>query len=522
MDALLPSDPKKIGSFTLVARLGSGGMGVVYLAKRGVQRVALKVLNRESEAEPSARERFIREAQSLEKVDSPRISRLVDWSGADDEQWLAMEFINGPNLRELVVSDGPFALEEWTNLAGGLLEALKELHAKQIIHRDIKPSNIVISDRGPVVIDLGISQMIDATRLTRTGGVEGSPAWLAPEQLESEEYGIESDVFSLGSVLVFAGRGSSPWGNDETLTVPVVFSRILNDDPLLDGLLPTQLQLLSRMLVKSPRERASAVELLDELNRTVTAEGVGPVGAGPSKRESNSKVPEGPLHLGRELVHRSTGTRKLPERVGSEDLQKTEYLAESRRTLPAGQNPKVVAEAPASERSDSRRKVGSLAFVAAALAIVGGSGLYLTSEPSNIVTVKTLSLEWTGGDLYQSYSPDGLLQDHYIISGETLTRSSCLSREVVLDYEGRRIQPTLQVFQELGNSDYQWLPISSATYGELECPDGFESVIVSSDSNLYSEWSSDQCTQIRYLEPDSGDFPEREENWCVLRTNPRP
>lgn len=517
MEALLPSDPEKVGSFTLVNRLGSGGMGVVYLAKRGLELVALKVPNSAFVFDSSARERFSREAESLQQVESPRISRLVDWSGSAKEQWLAMEFINGPNLRELVTANGPFTFDEWLPLARGLLEALSEFHSKQIIHRDIKPGNIVISERGPVVIDLGISQMIDATRLTRTGGVEGSPAWLAPEQLESEKYGVESDVFSLGSVLVFAGRGSSPWGNDETLTVPVVFSRILNQEPILDDLNQEQVAILSKMLIKNPKNRATAGDLLkeiDQLEPPKSNEGrrLGPGEFGSGRNGQKESVEASSL-LGRNTV----GTKRLPRLPAKGDLEKTERLAPETIAPERAREPKLPAHVGKDGRLSNRRKnfAKVLTSGASLLALVGAGGLLLTEEPEESVSIRTLSVEWLGGSLYLGYSPDNLLQDYYTISDASISRLACVPDAQVETYKSSGIEPVFQVSEQLAGSGYQWLNVSRTQFGETSCPIGFGSVTTTLDKELLGDWGTERCRDFRYFEPESAVSTEREELWCI-------
>lgn len=266
MERLHSSDPLQVGGFSLVARLGSGGMGVVYLASRGVERVALKVLNPSLIGDPPQRERFAREADALARCSSRRVASLQDWYVSDHEAWLAMEYVNGPNLRDFVLHAGALQPRSWRAVLKGVLEGLAELHSRGIVHRDIKPSNIVLSSEGPKIIDFGISQTLDATRLTQTGSVEGSPAWLSPEQLELSDFGPESDVFSLASTMVYAATGKSPWGDADTLTIPVVFSRILGWEPDYSGITADQSKLLGPMHAKSPEQRPTVQRLLEWLS----------------------------------------------------------------------------------------------------------------------------------------------------------------------------------------------------------------------------------------------------------------
>ena len=266
MRSLLRSDPEKIGPFKLVARLGSGGMGIVYLASRGSRSVALKVLNPGSLEIPEHRGRFVRETDALRSIDSPNVAKVID-AGADGElPWLAVEFINGPDLRSWVEDRGPLSVTDWQILAEGLLRGIVAIHDKGLIHRDIKPANILMSESGPKIIDFGIAQDLDATSVTVTGTVAGSPAWLSPEQIDGISLTPATDIFSVGSVLAFAATGESPWGNQST-TTSAVFNRILNKPPNLETLPEVQAKFIEDLLQKLPRDRPSAKQALATLKR---------------------------------------------------------------------------------------------------------------------------------------------------------------------------------------------------------------------------------------------------------------
>jgi serine/threonine protein kinase len=269
LKALEKKDPESIGPFKLVARLGAGGMGVVYLATRGSQSVALKVLNTALTENSVARSRFKKEIQTLQQIDSPFVAKVVDAHADAETAWLAVEFVNGPDLKALVDDKGPLPLDQWITLADGLLSGIRAIHSVGVIHRDIKPGNILISETGPKIIDFGIAQDLDATSLTSTGSLAGSPAWLSPEQIDGATLTPASDLFSAGSVLHFAASGISPWGNQNTTTTSVVFNNILTKDPDTSMIPEPQKTLVDALLQKEVKSRLSpnkALDLLDSMS----------------------------------------------------------------------------------------------------------------------------------------------------------------------------------------------------------------------------------------------------------------
>lgn len=261
MEPLNSKDPKSIGGFTLVGRLGKGGMGIVYLASRKSESVALKVIRDSLIDDESEATRFSREVATLEQITSTNVARIVDAGVENGRAWFAAEFVNGPNLSELVNDKGPLDEDQWWELAKGLLNGLADVHKTGTIHRDIKPANLIIAETGPKLIDFGIAHVSDATSVTATGLVAGSPAWFSPEQIEGLGLTPATDVFSAGSVLTFAASGSSPWGGETTMTKASVF-KILTSEPDLTGLSAEQRFLLEKMLEKEPSERPTAESLI--------------------------------------------------------------------------------------------------------------------------------------------------------------------------------------------------------------------------------------------------------------------
>jgi serine/threonine protein kinase len=256
VEPLRPKDPKNIGPFTIIARLGAGGMGTVFLGARGTEKVAIKVARQDFLDDPSFRTRFEREVASLEKMDSPYIAGFLG-SGIDEENaWCAIEFVNGETLADRVERDGPLGLDEWLLLAQELRLAIGHVHRQGIVHRDLKPSNIILTEVFMKLIDFGIAWDSEQTSVTTTGMVAGSPAWLAPEQLDGLPVTPASDLFSAGSVLTFAATGRSPWGEANASSLSAVIARIASHKPDLTGLNAEQEKVIEALLQPRPEDRS--------------------------------------------------------------------------------------------------------------------------------------------------------------------------------------------------------------------------------------------------------------------------
>ncbi|WP_309474650.1 serine/threonine-protein kinase [Streptomyces ipomoeae] len=208
------SDPMKIGPYKIVGRLGSGGMGWVYLGRSPSGReVAVKVARPELAAEPEFRERFAREVAAARVVSGAYTAAVVDADPEAELPWLATLYVPGPSLAEAVRADGPLPEDQVRRLGAGLVEALQAIHAAHVIHRDLKPANVLLASDGPRVIDFGISRVDGAPGLTRVGIVVGTPSFMSPEQIRGAQVGPPSDVFALGGVLVYALTGRPPHGS---------------------------------------------------------------------------------------------------------------------------------------------------------------------------------------------------------------------------------------------------------------------------------------------------------------------
>jgi hypothetical protein len=264
LEELRSGDPQQFGPYRLLGRLGSGGMGRVFLGRSpGGRLVAVKVIRAELADSADFRERFAREVAAARKVGGSFTAPVVDSSMDDPVPWLATAYVRGLSLEDAVARNGPLHAESVLALAAGLAEGLGAIHAAGVVHRDLKPSNVLLAEDGPRVIDFGISRAGEATALTRTGLVIGSPGFMSPEQAEGREVGPASDVFSLGAVLVFAGTGEGPFGSGSTAAMVY---RIVHGQPQTSQLSPEIRSLAERCLAKDPQERPATGQILAELD----------------------------------------------------------------------------------------------------------------------------------------------------------------------------------------------------------------------------------------------------------------
>ncbi|HEY1702747.1 MAG TPA: protein kinase [Trebonia sp.] len=259
---LQPGDPPQIGRYRILARLGSGGMGVVYLGQSADgQQVALKVLRPEFAGDPDFRARFRREVSAMARVRNRYTVQVLDAAPDSALPFLATRFAAGPSLDEYVKTHGPLDPGEVLMLASALAEALAAIHAAGVAHRDLKPSNVLLTDSGPVVIDFGIAQVTDSISITQTGLAVGSPGYMAPEQVTGRA-GAEADIFTWALVVAYAASGQPPFGTGPTAAI---LHRITSSRPDVSAI-PSQLRsLVKRAIAKDPQRRPAAADLLREL-----------------------------------------------------------------------------------------------------------------------------------------------------------------------------------------------------------------------------------------------------------------
>ncbi|MFJ4775958.1 serine/threonine-protein kinase [Streptomyces sp. NPDC088762] len=254
-------DPPMVAGYRIAARLGSGGMGKVYLSHTpGGRPVAIKVIRPEFAEDPEFRRRFRQEVQSAQRVQGLYTAPVIDSDTDGPNPWLATAYVPGPTLSAAVAEHGPLPGRTILMLVAGIAEALQVIHGAGIVHRDLKPSNVLLAADGPRVIDFGIARAADATSLTASGVAVGTPAFMAPEQAAGREISAATDIFALGQVAAYAALGAPAYGEGPSHGV---LYRIVHEEPDLSGL-PAELRpLVTRCLVKDPAGRASLTEILD-------------------------------------------------------------------------------------------------------------------------------------------------------------------------------------------------------------------------------------------------------------------
>ena len=262
---LAPGDPPRLGRYQLIGLLGHGGMGRVYLgiSPSGGQ-VAVKVMHPQFAGDTSFRERFRREAEVAMRVSGPFTAKVVD-SGVDDRlPWLATEYVPGPTLAQLVTEHGPLPDASVRALAAGLAQALGDIHSRRIVHRDLKPANVILSVTGPRVIDFGIARAMDGMGMTATDELLGTVNYMSPEQLAGRDVTGQSDVYSLGAVLVYASTGKTP----QRLVLTAGPAPGPRGAPGLGDVPPGLRALIARCLRPDPRQRATLAEVMGECGHT--------------------------------------------------------------------------------------------------------------------------------------------------------------------------------------------------------------------------------------------------------------
>ncbi|WP_072486924.1 serine/threonine-protein kinase [Streptomyces atratus] len=253
MDALRPQDPARMGAYHLLARLGAGGMGQVYLGRSpGGRLVAVKVIREEISDHPEALARFRRETATVEAVRSAYTAQLIEASLDAPPYWLATEYVSGPTLRGAVGASGPFPADSALRLLAALAEGLAAVHAHGVTHRDLKPHNVILSPQGPQLIDFGIARGLEQTILTRDGMVSGTPGFTAPEVLLRNEVGPAADVFALGATLAYTATGRPPYGTGEPAAVSY---RTVHEDIDLAGVRPELAEIIRQCVAKGPEDR---------------------------------------------------------------------------------------------------------------------------------------------------------------------------------------------------------------------------------------------------------------------------
>jgi hypothetical protein len=254
--------PQRIGPYEILAQLGVGGMGVVYLSEHRGERIAIKCIHSGLAADNEFRTRFQREIDACKRVSGLCCARYIDSDADAATPWLAVEYIPGLNLAQAVQRQGALPKQSAFGVSVGIAEGLAAIHRVGLVHRDLKPSNVILGPDGPRIIDFGVVKDGEATSFTRTNATVGSPGWMAPEQIRSDEISPATDVFTWALLTAYAYQGTSPFGIGPP---EAQMLRILNEDPDLSGLPPSLAALCAAALSKDPSDRPTIYEILGQL-----------------------------------------------------------------------------------------------------------------------------------------------------------------------------------------------------------------------------------------------------------------
>jgi hypothetical protein len=304
-----------VGEFRLLHRLGTGGMGRVYLGESTAgAMVAVKLIRADLADDPDFRRRFAQEVAAAKRVSGPFTATVVDADPDGPQPWLVTAYVSGPSLADAVTDHGPLPVASVRALAAGLARGLSTVHAAGLVHGDLKPSNVLLGLDGPRIIDFGIARAADSTWLTCNDGVMGSPGFMSPEQAEGLEVGPAADIFSLGGVLAYAASGKPPFGSGSP---SALLYRVVYSSASL-GHVPADLRpLIEQCLAKNPAGRPGIADLLAALG---TAEPGAPIACGNgraanrSRAASRSRVARGAARLHRAPVHDTIADQTRPAR----------------------------------------------------------------------------------------------------------------------------------------------------------------------------------------------------------------
>ncbi|GAA2712553.1 serine/threonine-protein kinase [Streptomyces luteosporeus] len=312
MMRLRREDPRVVGNFRLHRRLGAGGMGVVYLGsdRRG-QRVALKVIRPDLAEDQEFRSRFAREVSAARRIRGGCTARLVAADLEADRPWFATQYVPGPSLHDKVNEEGPLSAAQTASIGAALAEGLLAVHDAGVVHRDLKPSNILLSPKGPRIIDFGIAWATGASTLTHVGTAVGSPGFLAPEQVRGAAVTPATDVFALGATLAYAATADSPFGQGSS---EVMLYRVVHEEPQLMAVPDALAPLIHACLAKDPEERPSTLQLSLRLKEIAAREAHG-IGEGrpPSpRREPDRPSARRAAEYERQRTERRPGSSPTP------------------------------------------------------------------------------------------------------------------------------------------------------------------------------------------------------------------
>ncbi|MEU4429047.1 serine/threonine-protein kinase, partial [Actinoplanes sp. NPDC024001] len=303
-------DPRHIGDYTLLGRLGEGGMGSVFLGQSPAgRRVAVKVVRPELSSDPEFRARFRSEVRRARQVPPFCTAEVLDADADADSPYLVAELVEGPSLAEAVQERGPLTGGSLHSVAIGVATALVAIHDAGVVHRDLKPANVLFSLTAPKVIDFGIAKRVGATdRLTEPGQVLGTVAYMGPERFDaqtSRSVGPATDIFAWGAVITFAATGRTPFTPDEMVGAA---AGLPLPEPDLTGLPQPLREIVGQALRPDPDDRPAAHELLERLLRAGATDGP-PVRAELARRPELSRAAAAVRHTARMTLPSRNTTR---------------------------------------------------------------------------------------------------------------------------------------------------------------------------------------------------------------------
>ncbi|MFD8705031.1 serine/threonine-protein kinase [Kitasatospora sp. NPDC059648] len=407
LGALGADEPREIAGYRLLARIGEGGMGSVYLScTRGKQPVALKVIRREFADDAEFRRRFQHEVRAAQQVRGYHLVPVMDHDAGGRQPWLATAYVPGMPLDEVLAAFGPLPVPAALELVGCVARGLASVHAAGVVHRDLKPANILLGADGPWVIDFGIARAAESTQLTRSGGFIGTPQFMSPEHGTGAEVTAAADVFSLGLIAAVAATGRHPYGSGGALTVATQIANTELRPPDLTGY-PEQLRpLLERTVIADPAVRATPSELAELCERSLgralkPGEGwlPGPVTAAVAERgrEAERLLAGAPAHPA-SVPQVSVPPVSVASAAGADGgaatyvpTQVASRPGDDVHSAPTQAAPPAPAAPPAAAagRPPRRRTPMAVALVAALAVIAAGTAWFLSGDDKSGTTGAT-------------------------------------------------------------------------------------------------------------------------------------
>ena len=268
-EELLSTDPESINGWKLLGRIGKGGFGTIYVGEKNSERAAIKIISKEYINDEESFKRFGNEISNLSKLNHPNIARIIESDISTNVPYIAVEFLQGKTLEEIIKTKGPLSENIWLEYLKAMSSALMYCHSKNIIHKDLSSTNIIITSDGPKLIDFGFSFSKGNDRITSIEQTVGTPPFMSPEHINGNEPTEEMDVFSLASVFAYAASDSLPFPGESRREFKDL---ILFRTPSFENLTEIQRTLLTPMFYKNPKLRPTFIEINDTLNKLLLAQ----------------------------------------------------------------------------------------------------------------------------------------------------------------------------------------------------------------------------------------------------------